>query len=142
MSGLLRLRTRLFEIYSSFFDPKWSEKSGFPAISPLKWTLANNWAQNQAIWPFHCLKQHFMKLDLGHLARKMAFSGLKPNLTTVKGQLHRLNCSTVGLHNNLDDYPGFTELRFGPFLAKLVIDQCGIPHEQINIKVFSVFACY
>ena len=142
MSGLLRLRTRHFEIFSRLFDPKWPEKSRFSSISLKTGAGANNWAENQGICPFHCLKQQFMKLDLGHLARKVAFSGKKPNLTAVKGQFDRLNCSTVRLHNNLEYYPGLTQLRFGPLLAKLVVDLCGIPHEQVNIEVFSVFTCY
>ena len=142
MSGLLRLRTRLFEMFFRLFDPKWPEKSRFSSISLKTGARANNWAENQGIWPFHCLKQHFTELDLGHLTRVAAFPGHKPDLTAVKCQLDRLNSSTIGLHNNLEYYPGLTQLRFGPLLAKLVVDLCGIPHEQVNIEVFSVFTSY
>jgi hypothetical protein len=55
-------------MFFRLFDPKWPEKSWFSAISLKQGAWANNWAQNQAIWPFHCLKQQFLKLDLAHLA--------------------------------------------------------------------------
>jgi hypothetical protein len=55
-------------MFLGFFDPKWPEKSRFSATSLKPRARANNWAQNQAIWPFHCLKQQFLKLNLAHLA--------------------------------------------------------------------------
>jgi hypothetical protein len=55
-------------MFFRLFDPKWDEKSRFSAISLKPGAMANNWAQNQAIWPFHCQKLPFMKPDLGYFA--------------------------------------------------------------------------
>ena len=63
-----------------------------------------------------------------------------PNLLAVETELDGLHGGSVGLHGNLNDDPGLTEVRFGPLLAKLVIKIGCIAYQHVNVQVVAAFA--
>ena len=127
MSGPLRLRTRLFEIYLGGNWDQMPEKSRIYGPEPK--TVA--WA---TVSVAESGFQGVRGTNSGSAQAK------KAQLLAVKAELYALNRGRVGLHDYLNNHSGLTEIRFGPLLAELVIKIGRIANQHENVPVVAVLA--